>query len=265
MAASTISISFDSSDEKTSAIAPVISSTAPVVESTIVASPTGLCGLVLYSDSDSNSPDKMASPEVTTHSSSTSDFPIAPLTTPPETRQRAAILIRPREAILLGRPYRTRPNGPRRVMTTRKQVGPFPARRLAWRRVSPRSSDHCPSSFSSPTDSSGLDAPGQAHSGSLTRVVSPRLDTLRPSPKRCRSPTDSVPSSTPVIGSLALTRADLLPPRKRFRDSYSPETNMKEDTEIDTTETGDGKESKYKNGEDVWVRVLGRTTRQRGR
>ncbi|GKF21572.1 hypothetical protein Tco_0070210, partial [Tanacetum coccineum] len=55
--------------------------------------------------------------------------------------------------------------------------------------------------------------------------------------KRCRSPIDSVPSSTPVMGSLAPTRADLLPPRKRFRDSYSSEANIEEDTEIDPIET----------------------------
>ncbi|GKB56317.1 hypothetical protein Tco_0912503, partial [Tanacetum coccineum] len=59
-----------------------------------------------------------------------------------------------------------------------------------------------------------------------------------PSRKRCRSPVDSVPSSTPVIGSLAPTRADLLPPRKRFRDSYSSEASIEEDTEIDPIETG---------------------------
>ncbi|GKG32019.1 hypothetical protein Tco_0426969, partial [Tanacetum coccineum] len=34
------------------------------------------------------------------------------------------------------------------------------------------------------------------------------------------------------MGSLALTRADLLPPRKRFRDSYSSEASIEEDTEI---------------------------------
>ncbi|GKE66888.1 hypothetical protein Tco_1521049, partial [Tanacetum coccineum] len=42
---------------ETSTIAPVISSAAPVVETTLVASPTGLCDLVLYSGSDSNSPE----------------------------------------------------------------------------------------------------------------------------------------------------------------------------------------------------------------
>ncbi|GKF95847.1 hypothetical protein Tco_0288582, partial [Tanacetum coccineum] len=197
MAASAIAISSDSSNEsvgsptswvilfddiptfipstsviapEASAIAPVISSVAPVVETTLIALPTGLCGLVPYSNSDSNSPDEMDSPEyitplpatspflyidypeasdssdgppsqdpyVTTitrwrsraaaHSSSPSDFPIAPVTTPLGTRRRAAILIRPGEAILLGRPYRTHPDGPRRVMTVRKRVGPLPAR-----------------------------------------------------------------------------------------------------------------------------------------
>ncbi|GJV28944.1 hypothetical protein Tco_1385392 [Tanacetum coccineum] len=89
MAASTIAISFDSSDEsvgsppsrvilfgdiptvipstsvvapETSIIAPVISSAAPVVETTLIASPTGLCGLVPYSNSDSDSTDEMDSP-----------------------------------------------------------------------------------------------------------------------------------------------------------------------------------------------------------
>ncbi|GJW92806.1 hypothetical protein Tco_0172478 [Tanacetum coccineum] len=90
MAASAIIISSDSSDEsvgsppsrvilfgdiptvipstsvvapETSTIAPVISPAAPMVETTLVASPTGLCGLVPYTGSDSDSPDEMSSPE----------------------------------------------------------------------------------------------------------------------------------------------------------------------------------------------------------
>ncbi|GJY39649.1 putative reverse transcriptase domain-containing protein, partial [Tanacetum coccineum] len=63
-----------------------------------------------------------------------------------------------------------------------------------------------------------------------------------PSHKRCRSPANSVPSSTPVSGSLAPTRADLLPPRKRFRDSYSSEASMEEDTEVGTAEAKVGME-----------------------
>ncbi|GJW46535.1 putative reverse transcriptase domain-containing protein [Tanacetum coccineum] len=206
------------------------------------------------------------------------------------------------DAIPFGRPYRTNLNGPRKLLTTRKRVGPIPARRLAWRRVSPRASDHRSSSFSSSSDSSpvhssGLDAPDQAHSGSSTRDVSPRLGYLLrraprrseafcrwcaaplstlypratsdsssgdsserplhssshsagPSRTRCRSPVDSVPSFTPVMGSLAPT-ADLLPPRKRFRDSYSSEASIEEDTEADPIETKVDMELGIGDGDDV--------------
>nr|GFA50431.1 hypothetical protein [Tanacetum cinerariifolium] len=198
---------------ETSTIAHVISSAAPVVETTIVASPTGLCGLDSDPSEASNSSEVPPlqylyvttvaywRSRVTTRSSSPSDFPIAPVTSPPETRRRAAILIRLGEAIPLGRPYRTH---------------------------------HRPSSSSSPMNSlpvhsSGLDAPGQAHSGSSTQFVSPRLGYPQVRAPRNRS--------------LAPTRADLLPPRKRFRDSYSLETSIEEDTDIDTTKTEDDRES----------------------
>ncbi|GJY81246.1 hypothetical protein Tco_0493997 [Tanacetum coccineum] len=358
MAASAIAISSDSSDEsvgsppsrvilfgdiptvilstpvvapETSTIASVISSAAPVVETTHVASPTGLCGLVPYSGSDSDSSDEMSSPEhisslpsislflcidsseapdssdgppsqdpyvatvaywrsrVTARPPSSSEFPIALFTVSSRIRRRSAILIRPGEAIPFGRPYNTHLNGPRKLLTTRKRVGPLPARRLACRHVSPRSSDHrssssSSSSDSSPVHSSGLDASDQAHSGPSTRDVSPRLcypprraprrseafrrwcaaplstlyppttsesssgDSLkrplhssshsaRPSRKRCRSSGDSVLSSMLVMRSLAPTHTNLLPPRKRFRDSYLSEASIEEDTEIDPIET----------------------------
>nr|GEY07154.1 putative reverse transcriptase domain-containing protein [Tanacetum cinerariifolium] len=288
---------------ETSAIALVISSATPVVEKTIVAQPTGLCGLVPYSDSDSNSPDEMASLEVTTCSPSSSEYPSAPIVASPETCRPPTTFIRPEEAVPFGRPYHTHPNGPRRLLTTRKRVGPLLARRLAWRYVSPCSSDHhssssSPSLGSAPMQSLRFVASDQAHSGPLTRVVSPRLDyppirvprrskvfrrwcaaqlstfyppatsesslgdsldrprhsssfSVGPSRKRCRSPANFVPSSTPVMRSLALTRADLLPPRKRFRDSYLPKTSMEEDTKINTTETEDGRELAIVDGDDV--------------
>ncbi|GJY39103.1 hypothetical protein Tco_0425467 [Tanacetum coccineum] len=156
----------------------------------------------------------------------------------------------------------------------------------------------CSSSDSSPVHSSGLDAPDQAHSGSSTRDVSPRLGypprraprrseafcrwcaallstlyppttsesssgdsserplhssshSAGPSRKRCRSLVDSVPSSTPVMRSLAPTRADLLPPRKRFRDSYSSEASIEEDTEIDPIKTEVDMELGIGDGDDV--------------
>ncbi|GJS33456.1 hypothetical protein Tco_0531838 [Tanacetum coccineum] len=66
------------------------------------------------------------------------------------------------------------------------------------------------------------------------------LDLSSPSPgpsrMRCRSPIASVPSLTYVSRSIAPTPADLLPPRKRFRDSYSPEDSGEEHMEVDTAD-----------------------------
>ncbi|GKD16031.1 hypothetical protein Tco_1205189 [Tanacetum coccineum] len=321
MEASAIAISFDSSDEsvgsppsrvilfgdipstfvvalKTSTIAPVISSAAHVVETTLVASPTGLCGLVPYSGFDSDSPKEMSSPEyisplpaispflcidsskapnssdgppsqdlyvatiarwrsrVAARPSSSSEFPIAPVTAPPGIRRRSAILIRPGEAIPFGRPYNTHLNGSSKLLTARKRVGPIPAHRLASRRVSPRSSDHHSSSSSSSSDSSpvhslGLDTSESSSGDSSERPLHSSSHSAGPSRKRCRSLVDSVPSSTPVMGSLAPTRTDLLPPRKRFRDLYSSEANIEEDTEIDPIEDEVDMELGIGDGDDV--------------
>ncbi|GJS92624.1 hypothetical protein Tco_0799592 [Tanacetum coccineum] len=59
----------------------------------------------------------------------------------------------------------------------------------------------------------------------------------RPSRKRCRSPTASAPLPTHVSRSIAPTPADLLPPRNRFRDSYSSEDSREEHMEVDTADT----------------------------
>ncbi|GKA59714.1 hypothetical protein Tco_0759027, partial [Tanacetum coccineum] len=296
MLASAIAISSDSSDEsvgsppsqvilfgdiptvipstsvvapETSTIAHIISSAAPVVETTLAASPTGLCSLALDSFDGPPSQDPYVATvsrlrsRVTARPSSSSEFPIAP--------------VMPR----LG----------------------FIDDQLAWRCVSPRSSDHRPSSSSlssdsSPVHSSSLDAADQAHSGFSTRDVPPRLcypprraprrseafcrwcaaplstlyppttsnsssgdsserplhsssHSAGPSRKRCRSSVDFVPSSTPVMGSLAPTHADLLPPSKRFRDSYSSEASIDEDTEIDPIETEVDMELGIGDGDDV--------------
>ncbi|GJU36605.1 reverse transcriptase domain-containing protein [Tanacetum coccineum] len=281
MEASAIAISSDSSDEsvgspasrvilfgniptvipstsvvapETSTIALVISSTAPVVETTLVASPTGLCGLVTYSGSDFDSPDEMSSPNhisplpaispflctdsseapdssdgppsqdpyvaivahwrsrVTAGPSSSSEFPIAPVTTLPGIRRRLCY-------------------PPRRA----------PRRSEAFRRwcAAPLSTLY---PLTTSESSLGNSSERPLHSSS---------HSARPSRKRCRSPVDSVPSSTPVMGSLAPTRADLLPPRKRFRDSYSSEASIEEDTEIDPIETGIDMELGIGDGDDV--------------
>nr|GEU94031.1 hypothetical protein [Tanacetum cinerariifolium] len=264
-------------------------------------------------DSEADNKSELTKQRPERHESLTpsSKFPLAPVIAPPGIRRRPAILVRPGEAIPFGRPYRTHPNGPRKLLIARNKVRPFPAHRLAWRHVSHCSLDrHClpdftsDSSFSSsssdsPSDISlgsssdllsnsssvyslGCDASGQSHSGPSTRVASPRwvdpLDrTLRcsevfmrlrsaslstlyppttsessldlssersldssspsagPSRKRCRSLTTLVPSSIPVLRLIALALTDL-PPRKRFKYSYSSEASRKEHMEIGTAD-----------------------------
>ncbi|GJU07438.1 hypothetical protein Tco_1123868 [Tanacetum coccineum] len=89
MAALAIAISLISSVEKTSTIAVLLhrlfSSAAPVVETTLFASPNF---------------DLWLRSRVTIRPSSSSEFPIAPVTALPGIRRRSAIIIRPREAIL---------------------------------------------------------------------------------------------------------------------------------------------------------------------
>ncbi|GJY83656.1 putative reverse transcriptase domain-containing protein [Tanacetum coccineum] len=62
-------------------------------------------------------------------------------------------------------------------MTVRKSVGPLPARKLALRHVSPRSSDHRPSSSSSPMESSAGDSSKSARM--VKRIESLRLENLK--------------------------------------------------------------------------------------
>ncbi|GKE32497.1 hypothetical protein Tco_1451819, partial [Tanacetum coccineum] len=146
-------------------------------------------------------------PERTESLAPTSEFPLAPVVSPPGIHRRPAILVRPGEAIPFGRPYRTHPNRPHKLLTARKRFGPFPARRLTWRRVCHCSSDrHSSPDFTSDSSSSssssdslsniascsssdslsdsslfhssGCDASGQSHSGPSTRVASPRSAPL---------------------------------------------------------------------------------------
>ncbi|GKC73163.1 hypothetical protein Tco_1119046, partial [Tanacetum coccineum] len=166
-----------------------------------------------------------------------SEFPLAPVIAPSGIRRRSTILVRP-------------------------GLRPIHARRLAWRRVS----HHSPDRHSSP-DSSSSSAPSDhslsghtppdttdvdtstpqifvhrslartpRHSSSYERSLDLSSPSSRPSRKRCRSLTASVPSPTHVSRSIALTPADLLPPRKRFKDSYSPEDSGDEHMEVDTAD-----------------------------
>ncbi|GJT92680.1 putative reverse transcriptase domain-containing protein [Tanacetum coccineum] len=147
------------------------------------------------------------------------------------------------EAIPFGRPYRTHLNGPRKLLTARKRVGPLPARRLASRHASPRSSDHHSSSsssslHSSPVHSLGLDVSDQAHSGSSTRDVSPKFVTSRRAPRRseayrrwCAAPLSTVyPPTTSESSSGDSSERPVL--SSHILDSYLSEASTKEDAEV---------------------------------
>ncbi|GKG29429.1 hypothetical protein Tco_0416794, partial [Tanacetum coccineum] len=56
--------------------------------------------------------------------------------------------------------------------------------------------------------------------------------SARPSRKRCRSPITTMNSPIPASGALVPTRADLLPPRKRFKDSISPKDSSEEEIDV---------------------------------
>nr|GEY78165.1 putative reverse transcriptase domain-containing protein [Tanacetum cinerariifolium] len=187
---------------ETSTTTLIISSAAPVVEITLIASPTRLCGLDPYMTTIAHWRSKVAS-----HSSSSSKVVSPRLDYPPMRAPRSS------EAFLL------------------------------WC-VAPLSTFYPPKTLES------------SLGDSLERPRHSSLLSARPSCKRCRSPTNSVPSSTPVMGSLAPTRTDLLPPRKRYKDSYSPKTSMEEDTEIDTIETEDGKEMAIVDGDVVRDQIV---------
>ncbi|GJR62070.1 hypothetical protein Tco_1504232 [Tanacetum coccineum] len=311
MAASAIAISFDSSDEsvgslpsrvilfgdiptvipstsvvapETSTIAPVISSAALVVEMTLVASPTGLCGLVPYSGSDSDSPDEMSSPEHISPLPTISpflciDFSEAPDSSdgPPSQDPYVAIidpiLIRPGEAIPFGRAYRTHFNGPRKLLAARKRLVPLPARKLAWEAFITSSLTITylllvllwifASSFLREASRHWLllhlstcNPPTTSESSSRDSSERPMHSSSHsagPSRKRCRSLVDSVLSSTPVLGSLAPTRVCLLPTQFGRRGSrfIIPSEATREVTEINPIETEVNMELGIGDGDDV--------------
>ncbi|GJS68300.1 putative reverse transcriptase domain-containing protein [Tanacetum coccineum] len=210
----------------------------PEVGAVSVVSPSGVLDLLDYSpfsDSDLSEDSLPPIPDLLLVSPSRSsshdtlvplsEFPLAPVVAPPGIHRRSATLVRPGEAIHFGRPYRTHPNGSRKLLTARKRVRPLPARRLAWRHVSHHSSDHHSSSDSSsssaPSDhslsghtppdttnafrrwrSAPLSTPyppttSESSLGSSSkRLLDSSSLSFRPSRKRCRSLTALVPSLT---------------------------------------------------------------------
>ncbi|GJY46043.1 hypothetical protein Tco_0435106, partial [Tanacetum coccineum] len=165
---------------------------------------------------------------------------ISPVDAPPKIHRRRAILIRPGQDIPIGRLYRKHPGGPCRALTARKSVGPLPSYCLALRHSSPSlplgmrprlwlQSPVSSTRFSSTAESSPSDSPATT----LDRHLHSPSHSAGSSRKRCWSPATTVPSYIPALGALVPTRADLLLPRKRLRDSISLEDSVEEDIDAD--------------------------------
>ncbi|GJR43297.1 hypothetical protein Tco_1311400 [Tanacetum coccineum] len=101
---------------------------------------------------------------------------------------------------------------------------PLDMRPRLWLQLPVSSTHFSPAVESSPSDSSATTLDIHLHSPS---------HSVGPSRKRCRSPATTMPSLIPALGALVPTRADLLPPRKTFRDSISPEDSVEEDIDAD--------------------------------
>ncbi|GKF53059.1 hypothetical protein Tco_0159969 [Tanacetum coccineum] len=107
--------------------------------------------------------------------------------------------------------------------------------------TSESSSNHSPSDHSS-SGHSTLDQSSSRHSTSghsfsgHTSPLTTIADSSTPSrfvnlllARTSWSPAATVTSSIPALGALVPSHANLLPPRKRFRDSISPEDSVEED------------------------------------
>nr|GEV00507.1 putative reverse transcriptase domain-containing protein [Tanacetum cinerariifolium] len=106
-----------------------------------------------------------------------------------------------------------------------------PLSRTSWDHSS---ADHSLSGHTPPiTTIADLSTPSRLVYPPLSRTSwardSSSESSVRPSRKRCRSPVATVTLPIPALGELVHTRTNLRPPRKMFRDSYSPEDSIKED------------------------------------
>ncbi|GKD19921.1 hypothetical protein Tco_1209079, partial [Tanacetum coccineum] len=179
---------------------------------------------------------------------------ISHIDVPPEIRRRRAILIRLGQDIPIGRLYRTHPGGPCRVLTVRKSII-----HSFWHSISGHSvSGHTPpvTTIADSSEPSRFVYPPLARtpqyrepyrrwrSAPLSTMYPPMISESSagdsfskssdgPSRKRCRSSTAIVISSIHALRALVPSRADLLSPCKRFKDSISPEDSVEEDIDTD--------------------------------
>ncbi|GKE91717.1 hypothetical protein Tco_1572812, partial [Tanacetum coccineum] len=220
---------------------------APEVRTVSVVSPTRVLDLVDYSFSSDSDPSEDSLPPIpdlplvspsgsSSHDTLAppSEFPLAPIVAPPGIHQCSTTLIRPGEAIPFGRPYRTHSNGQHRHSSPDLSSSSSPSDHSLSGHTPPDTTDadtsaplSTPYPLTTSESSLGLSFERSLDSSSLSSG---------PSHKRCRSPTASVLSHTHDSRSIAPTPADLLPPRKIFRDSYSLEDSEEEHMEVDTAD-----------------------------
>ncbi|GJU94821.1 hypothetical protein Tco_1319577 [Tanacetum coccineum] len=157
-----------------------------------------------------------------------SEFPLAPIVTPPGIRRHSYSSSAPSDHSLSGHtpPDTTDADS----STTQRFVHRSLARTLRHSEAFRRWRSAPLSTLYPPTTSES------SLGSSFERLLDSSSPSPGPSRRRCRSPTASVPSSTHVSRSIAPTPANLLPPRKRFRDSYSPEDSEEEHIEVDTAD-----------------------------
>ncbi|GJZ61486.1 hypothetical protein Tco_0617623 [Tanacetum coccineum] len=130
------------------------------------------------------------------------------LPAPPELPRRPAVLVLPGLPIPVGRPDYSSSDH----FTSDDSSQDFPSDSL----LETSSDSHSNTSSDSSSRHSSSD-----HPISDSPCDSPTTTSARPSCKRHRSPTTSVPTASLVPRALSLVRADLLSPRKRIRDSNS--------------------------------------------
>nr|GFC13364.1 hypothetical protein [Tanacetum cinerariifolium] len=150
-----------------------------------------------------------------------SEFPLAPFVAPLGIRQRRAILIQVEEDIPIARLYLTHPGGPYHLSSGHSSSG------------------HSLSRYTPPdTTDVGSSTPQIFVHTPLARTLrcSEAYLRWRPSCKRCRSPVATMTSSIHSTRALVPSRADLLPPRKRFRDLFLLEDSFEEDIDMDVLE-----------------------------
>nr|GEV14055.1 hypothetical protein [Tanacetum cinerariifolium] len=146
-----------------------------------------------------------------------SEFPLTHVVVPLWIRRRIAILIRPGKDIPIGRLYRTHPGEPCKALTARKSVRPLPSHRLTLRSA-PLSTMYPPTTSESSAGDSSFES------------------SARPSRKRCRPPAAIVTLSIHFTRALVPSRVNLLPPHKRFRDSFLLEDSIEEDIDTNVLE-----------------------------